>query len=421
MRKEICKKMKVWVVRDLEPLSTDAGAPRLMRAGILCKKLAEKGHETIWFTSSFNHYTREQRASGRFHIQDNLTVNIIKAPGYSENISFSRLLHNIKFARVLQKQLSAEVGLPDVIVADLPTTEAASVAVKFGIKMNIPTIVTIRDLWPDFFADYLPIRLRWIAHCGVYPLKKQAAFACKYATSLVGISDEYLKWGQRKGRGETSLDGVFPLGYSPISINDDVISSDIIELINVKKDKKIVSFVGSWGKSYDIRLLAETAKKLLRRTDILFVIAGDSSSQPKLAEELKELPNVILTGWLNRYQVASLLRCSTIGLLPYKPNAPQGLPNKIFEYMAYGVFQISTLGGEAKEVLEELDVGVSIPSGSVIEMSRQIEYYLKVFSDDQQRKYITKVFEERYSSDVVYNNYIKHLEFVINSQKLMGC
>src|SRR5690606_9684095 len=127
---------------------------------------------------------------------------------------------------------------------------------------------------------------------------------------------------------DTSRDNVFPLGYSTVATRDEKEFSVMEVIGRIRYNTKIVSFVGSWGESYDIQLLLETARRLIHRRDILFVIAGDSSSQPRLERSLKELPNVMLTGWLNRYQVASLLRHTAIGILPYKPNAPQGLPNK---------------------------------------------------------------------------------------------
>ena len=409
--------MKVWIIRDLEPISTDPGAPRLMRAGILSSKLAEMGHDTVWYTSSFNHYTRTQRPAGRFRLNDHLIVNVIYAPGYSKNISIKRIIHNIKFARDLQKKLISEPELPDIIVADLPTTEAASLAVKLGIKMNIPTIVTIRDLWPDFFANYVPAKLRPLARYGVYPLEKQATFACRYATSLIGISEMYLRWGQNKGREDTSLDNVFPLGYKPVPLVEHQNNQTIRDKFQVAQNKTIISFVGSWGKSYDIQLLAETANILRNRTDIVFVIAGDSSIQPKIEKKLNSLSNVVLAGWLDRHEVASLLRCSSVGILPYKSNAPQGLPNKIFEYMAYGAFQISTLSGEAKKLLEETGTGISVLPGSARELSKAIEKYLSEAPSPKSRSRIIKIFEERYSSEIIYNNYINHMKDVLAAHR----
>jgi len=406
--------MKVWVIRDLEPISIDPGAPRLMRAGILSMKLAEMGHQTVWYTSSFNHYTRKQRLEGRFSIRDNLTIDVIKSPGYSKNISFRRIYHNFMFAHELQKRFTIATELPDIIIADLPTTESAAAAVKFGLRMDIPTVVTVRDLWPDFFSNFVPSPMRRLVQFGVYPLERQAAFACKNTTSLIGISKMYLKWGQNKGRKNTDLDRIFPLGYSSIKKTEELNFNSIREKIGSQLDRRIVSFVGSWGNSYDIRLIYQAAMALTNRKDVVFVLAGDSSGQPRLERKLRKLSNVILTGWLDQHQVASLLKRSAIGILPYKSNAPQGLPNKLFEYMAYGAFQISTLGGEAKEVLEETQAGVSIRPGSVEDLVMEILKWIDYSELEEHRCRRIEVYERRYSREVIYSAYISHMEEVID-------
>ena len=43
--------MIVWLVTVGEPLPTDPGSPRLLRAGILAGLLAEKGHVVHWWSS----------------------------------------------------------------------------------------------------------------------------------------------------------------------------------------------------------------------------------------------------------------------------------------------------------------------------------------------------------------------------------
>src|SRR4051812_47823103 len=87
--------MKVWVVRDLEPLPTDPGGRRLLRMGLLSAALAERGHETIWFTSSFDHYQKRQRSAGDqvLQVAPNLTIKVLRARGYHDNISMRRFLH----------------------------------------------------------------------------------------------------------------------------------------------------------------------------------------------------------------------------------------------------------------------------------------------------------------------------------------
>src|SRR5690606_5857649 len=101
---------------------------------------------------------------------------------------------------------------PDIILTDIPTTEGAAAAIAYALEKKMPSVLSIRDLWPDTFGDQLPRPLRPAASILTAPFQWQARFACRNATSLVGISENYLDWAlQKAGRERTSRDAVFPL------------------------------------------------------------------------------------------------------------------------------------------------------------------------------------------------------------------
>lgn len=405
--------MKVWLVRDLEPTPLDEGKPRLLRAGMLSAALAGRGHDTTWFTSSFNHYSRRQRQSGCFSLQPNLTLRVLPGLGYEKNVGLGRVFHNYRFGRCFLKTARETSLRPDVIIADLPTTEAAAAAVSFGQMEDIPTVVTIRDLWPDFFSDFAPPLLKPFVRVGLRPLDWQAQFACKHATSLIGISEGYLRWGQAKGGRRVGPDRVFYLGYPRPRFQERAEREHVLADMGIPASSDVASFVGSWGNTYDLPLVLETARRLCHRENLIVAVAGDWSVRPDLELAFRSLPNVRLLGWINKDQVSALLAHSTVGLLPYVKNAPQGLPNKIFEYMAYGVFQVATLGGEAKTLLEATGTGVSIPSATAADISDAIKRALEQESDHNQRLRRQAVFEERFEAGKIYSNLIDHVEQVV--------
>src|SRR5690606_15628910 len=106
-----------------------------------------------------------------------------------------------------------------------------------------------------FFLDYLPAALRPLARPFVGVLDAQARYACANATSLVGISDNYLAWGRSKGqRAANELDRVFPLGYAALPRPAAAAVSVFRERLALG-DRTIISFVGSWGRTYDLGLV----------------------------------------------------------------------------------------------------------------------------------------------------------------------
>ncbi|TKT82413.1 glycosyltransferase family 4 protein [Aquamicrobium sp. LC103] len=408
--------MHIWFVRDSEPLPIDAGDRRLLRGGMLCKALAERGHDVCWITSSFDHYGRRQRTrrNETHHVTDRYRIELLRAPGYKRNTSPLRVWHNRRFARAFLDFAERAETRPDVIVTDVPTPEAAAAAIGVARRWNIPTLLSVRDLWPDFFADFLP----WLPKPGlrlaVAPLEEQVAFACRNATAIVGISPQYLEWGLAKGGRERSeLDAVVPLGYAlppPPSATETQEELARLRAMGIDTDKRIVSFVGTWGSTYDIDLVIQTAALFKDRSDVQFVLAGDGDESGRMQRPIEGLANVVAPGWLNARQVAVLLERSAIGLMPYREGAPQGLPNKIFEYMAYGVYQISTLNGEASALLDELEAGLTVPGGNPQALAAAISQGLERSGLVGERERIRHEFLRRYGADAIYAELSERIE-----------
>lgn len=402
--------MKIWYVRDLEPIPTDPGRPRLLRAGMLATMLASVGHETTWFTSTFNHYSRRQRDAGILRPRENLTISILPAPGYSRKIGIRRFLHNRSFAQAFVSRASAAQELPDVVVADLPTTDAAAAAVAFARRRQIPSIITIRDLWPDFFTHFAPPGLRSMVRLAALPLERQARFACRNATSLVGISEQYLEWGRKKGsRPYFEHDRVFPLGYLRPHLSASNEFDQILGRMGINPDQHVVSFVGSWGATYDLSLVLETARLLAHRKDVVFALAGNADEKPNLKRSFQQLENTVLLGWIDQDEVSALLTRSSVGLLPYAKQAPQGLPNKVYEYMAFGAFQLATLAGEAEQLYEETGTGHSIPHASPVEFANAIEAALADHRTMLAREKRVAIFDSRFEASKIYRDIVDHI------------
>ncbi len=402
--------MNIWLVRDLEPIPTDPGDRRLMRAGMLAQALARRGHATTWFTSTFDHYQKRRRGDRDATLvpEPNLTIEMFRGRGYARNVSLARIGHNRDFAARWLRYAHASSQLPDILVTDIPTTEAAEAVVRFAKSNGIPTVLSVRDLWPDFFVDYLPPPLRPIARPFVFPLDRQVRYAAANTTSLLGISDDYLAWGRAKGnRPPSDLDRVFPLGYAARPRPGDAAVAAFRDTLGLG-DKTLISFVGSWGRTYDLELIGAAAASLASRGDLAFVVAGDRDTQPALRDALAAMPNVVLTGWLSADDIATLVSASAIGLLPYQPKAPQGLPNKVFEYMAYGAYQLATLEGEIGRFYAGTGAGQAVGR----DLASAITTALPLALDPVKRAERIALFERRFSADAVYSGLVDHIERV---------
>jgi hypothetical protein len=406
--------MRIFVVCDHEPLPSDPGDRRLMRAGMLTEALASAGHETTWFTSSFDHYRKRQRRIGdeSVSLAPNLTARILAAPGYRANVSLARIAHNMAFARAATRAMK-ESGRPDVVVAAIPATDSTAAAVRFATEQGIPSVVDIYDPWPDSFRQVLSPLRYLVASPVIALLDRQVRRACADATSLVGVSEAYLHWGQRKGarNGRTGADRVFPLSYMPRTVTEGPERSAFLGRLGIGPAHRIVSFVGSWGATHDLQPVLGAATALADRDDVRFVLAGDAESAPEMRAALAALPNVTLPGWLDATEVAMLLSRSDIGLLPYRDGAPQDLPNKVFEYMAYGAYQVGTLRGEAEAVYKRTGAGRAVAANSKA-LARAIRDVLGDSAIAAGRDARIAAFRSNYSGPAAYALMVEHIEQV---------
>lgn len=417
--------MRIWLIKDLEPAPGDTGDPRLLRAAMLSEALAKRGHDVTWITSTFDHYAKRHRVDGNETriLSDAHRIEILRAPGYRSNVSLQRIWHNRCFARAFLDFAKRTCQPPDVIVTDIPTTETAEAAIRVARRWNIPSLLSIRDLWPDFFKDFAPRPCRPFLTIPMMYFERQVSYACRNATAIIGISPEYLDWGLAKGkRNRGDRDAIIPLGYQPISVSPHDADKARRQLHGkgVDFNKRLISFVGSWGETCDLDVVLGAAKSLMWRSDLQFVLAGDGPQKAALMSSIADIPNVVAPDWLNARQVTTLLKASELGLLPYRKAAPQGLPNKIFEYMAHGVFQISTLEGEAALLLRSLKAGETTPPGDAQALSAALIRALDNRIAKNEREHIQERFSARYSADVVCASLIDRIESLHKHPCLMN-
>nr|WP_232366851.1 glycosyltransferase family 4 protein [Alteripontixanthobacter muriae] len=384
---------------------------------MLCATLAARGHTVRWFCSSFDHYRKRIRtqAAGRYTLESGVIIELVEGLGYATNGAPRRLLHNALVARRFTAR-AEEIATyleekPDLILADLPISDSAYAAVRLARQWNVPSVVSIRDLWPDFFVTFLPPLVGLLAKPLIWNLDRIAKVACAGADHLVGISGEYLAWGLKKaGRDRREGDAIIPLGYDPPSgkARANALERLYAKGIDPKKDSAI--FIGSWGKTYDLDMLADAASLLQKDENLQFVIAGDGEQGGLFRSRVKGIANIVLPGWLDRDEIAALLENGAVALSPYSASAPQGLPNKLFEYMASGLYQISTLGGEAGRVVGGSGSGAVVSAGDARGFADAISVARSSGIGADRREGIKAYFREHFDAEKVYGKYAALLE-----------
>src|SRR5439155_1383471 len=133
---------------------------------------------------------------------------------------------------------------------------------------------------PDVYLRAVPAVLRALARVLLAGEYRRARRILGSATAIVAVSEGYLQWGLRHaGRARAPGDGVFPHGYPVERFAPEELAGARRQLEGVGVDPhlSVCSFVGTFGRSYDLSPVIATARAMLERGHLRaqFVFAGE--------------------------------------------------------------------------------------------------------------------------------------------------
>lgn len=409
-------RLNVWLVTVGEPLPiVNEERPRLLRTGRLACYLKDQGHAVVWWTSSFNHFSKQHYTlNDSIMSWEGVDIRLLKSVGYQSNISVKRFFEHAGVARKFISQ-AQRMTPPDVILVSFPTIELAYEAVLYGKSIGVPVIVDVRDLWPDVIINFFPERLRWLARAALYRLVYKARQALLNCDALIAVSDSYMHWAlQYSDRIRGVFDETIPLGYaaSDSSLSKSSVEQKLLRL-GVREDAVICWYVGTFGHHYDLAPVIEAARMFYKkgRTDVQFVISGKGELGARWHSQAADLKNMIFTGWIEADEINWIRNKAAIGLQPYTQNAPQGLANKLFEYLSAGIPVVSSLKGDNDILINQYGCGVTYRPGDTLDCYQK----LSMLVDDPglRRKMAVaakKLFEKEFSSELIFQRMVRLIE-----------
>lgn len=418
--------MKVWLITAGEQLPIDINNPRLMRTGIFAHLLAENGHEVTWWSSTFNHTTKQFRftENTKIALYKNLQLNLLHGKGYTLNLSIDRIINHYQVAKNFRK-ISYTEQKPDIIIASFPTPDLAKSAVDFGKKFNIPVLIDVRDLWPEAFLEFFPPFLKPIGRILLAPLYNQVSNILKNASGLISITKPFLDISLNKIRQPLRpTDGVFAFGYKkntePISDNDERIKK--LESLLIKDDSIFkLCFFGTLSHQFDIDTIINAAKVLeTKHMLVRFIICGEGDKLQYYKTKAKNLSNIIFTGFIGSYQIKYIMSISNVGLAPYivNENFTNNFPNKIIEYFSEALPVLTCLTGHIQNSLKENNCGFFYENGNTQSLVELIETLLsKPDLLQSASENALALYERAFEADKVYTKYMNHVEKVVENHK----
>lgn len=377
--------MNIWLIKEGEPLPIEHNA-RLMRTGELAQYLSTHGHKVIWWSSSFMH-GKKLYAVDRTKIFD---VNkceklvLLHSPiSYKRNVSVLRFVYHSVLAKMFRK-MAKRFDKPDVIVCSWPIPQFAREAERFGRINNVPVILDVRDEWPDIFTRAFPQKAEGLAKIALLPLEFQARNLFRKARCLVAVQPAMLSWALNKaGRRLNALDQYIYIGvsdkkkYSEAELKGALSSW---ERLGVTSETWNICFYNTFSKtSADYYTIIDAVKALKPfYPNIRLIMGGAGDALDDVREYAAGDKAIVLPGWIDDIQIHSLLTISKVGVYPLfnLPDFRDAIGNKFVGYLSAGLPVLTPLEGQAKEYIEQYNVGIYYKERDVQSCANSIKKFL---------------------------------------------
>ena len=409
--------MRVWLLTIGEPLPIELGNQRLHRTGIFAETLRSRGHEVVWWTSTFRHAQKDKlyEKSTAVQMSDQVKLWCLDARPYHRNISVESILSNREIAREFLR-LAPNEATPDVIVASYPVPELAAAAAAYASMHRIPSVVDVRDLWPDIWPTILPRPLRPLAHLALAPFYNQSRSVLGRFDSITAITDEIVDWGvARAGRKRTPRDRAFPLAYpSPVYPEAEVSKANAFWAATLRTlrlpDLRICYFgnLGSMRTRPDVMIEAVKILPEDVRSRVQLVVCGTGEGVPALKKAAHGIQQIVFPGWVDGPAIRALASSCSLGILPYPSDADfmLSIPNKAIEYLALGLPILTSLRGPVTDLIQGENCGLIYRETDPSDMARLIS---EVIDDPARLRTLSanasRVYSERFLASQVYGRY----------------
>jgi glycosyltransferase involved in cell wall biosynthesis len=345
----------VAVIRPYASLPSEGGSND--RYINLCEKLLALGARPRLFCSDFIHNEKRRRSQEAVAFdQASLPyLRQIRSIPYHDNVSLARVAHEALFGvRVFWAMFREPT--PDVVLVGEPLFLVGWIALFYGLIRRVPVICDLIDLWPE--ADTARGGATGALRRGLYSaliLSRSMRLRCYRAASFVSRS-----YAQRVGRRASAPVFYWGSQLSPRTKRAAAANSP---------GPLTAIYAGSLGVGYDITTLVEAASILRRqRAKLRIVIAG---SGPRRGEVVAAFRDGLIDylGQLDPQELTNAYEQADIGLAPYSADSMVAMPIKLFDYINFGLFVVSSLTLEARNVIEDNKIGRSYTPGDAQELA----------------------------------------------------
>lgn len=371
------------LVQDFAP-ETGAGPARITE---LAAEWIRAGHEVSVVTAFPNRRLPGQRDGvvpapyrGRLFMREDWNgIKVYRSWLYtSPKRGFARtMMNNLAFAASSLVHGLAALPRPDVLIASGPPYFAQFSGALIASLKDVPLILEIRDLWPDYVVEMGVIKKKFL----IDTMFATERWLLKRATAVTVVTDSFRERLVRKGVPADSIT-VVPNG---VDISRYYPSGERVlpEGISLETGTPLIVYLGTFGAGQGLVAVIEAARLLHSRgVSAHFALVGDGPDRAALEADLvaRPVPSVTLHSPIPRDATRALYNSCDVVLVPHAslPVLGDTVPSKIFEVMACERPLVAALRGEGARIVERSGGGVLATPGDAQSIADSIERVLRM-------------------------------------------
>ena len=413
--------MKVWILQTGEPLHMDSAGLRPMRAMNLSNALINKGHQVTLWSSDFDHFSKRHRTGKTTTIQisDNLEIKLIASRGYKSHIGFSRLFDHAQLAINLKKELQNQAP-PDIAFIGYPPIETAWVMTNWLNKRKTPSMVDVKDAWPEIYVQSLSSNLRKMALTLLWPYTLMMKSIFRKSIGINSVTEDFLAWSLSKiPRSKSDFDFVTYLTSPEKNFLEGEVAdaNSWWDSLGVKKDEtENILFIGTINNVYDFDQVIHAA----RYSKFRYIIAGDGPNRELILSNDGLPDNVFLPGWINEVQAFALASRSIAAIAPIRNrnDFAMNITNKFFDAMRFGLPIVTSIKGIAAKIVNDYKVGITYESTNEDSLLIAINSLMPdKFLRSEMSNNARSLYESKFIHEKNYQGLVIHLEKISEAKK----
>ena len=360
--------MKIWVVSQFYKPEPSAPSARL---GSLAKTWKKLGADVSVLTALPNHPTgyvyEAYQGKGSYQTDEIDGVKIYRhwLSCGPEKTAKRRLKAQATFALNLLKNLiKTDAPKPDVVIASspsiLPVLSAWILARRYGAKF----VFEIRESWPGLFVELGRLKdgkaLEYLMKVEMFLYKRADAIV----TVTPNLAKDLVNRGIPKEKITVVMNGVDEEDVAAAAAaNKADRGSRLRPELQIGPMTQVVMYYGDHDISQALGQVVDTAKMMVSRGDVLFLLVGEGPDKERLRNIARGMPNLQFIQLPEDDKKWAYYDMADVCLVPQKnvQGLKKVMPSKLFEAMAAGKPVVAAADGITASTLTDARVALVVP------------------------------------------------------------